>query len=434
MPKFVYNFDSSLPRGEIEAKDIADARQKLSEKDVVFINIIDSSDMDKAQQGRSLADLKNATVHGFFNDIKVKEVINFTKSLKVMLAAGIRADQALEMLKNQASDSEKPSLFTFLFTFLSNPIKLSEIIEQIHKDIKVGNKLSESFEKYPNVFDNIYINMLIAAEEGGNYGVFLNELVVSMKKEEKMRKNVAKALRYPMIVTTVAIGVIVVLMIWVVPVFQTMFASVPGGLPVPTQIIVTISEFLSDPSRGGLSLLIIVGLTAAMIYLVKNNNMVREVWHTLQLKLPKFGNIVQQSALSKIAMIHVNLSAAGINPDRILEICKDAMSNDIIKDALDNVEKSIKKGERLSEGLESLKGKQRVFPSTFISMTKAGEESGDPTEMFKTIAEYYEQELDETVSQIAESIEPIMTVVMGLIVGFILAAMYMPMFEIGKTI
>ena len=409
MPKFVYNFDSSLPRGEIEAKDIADAEQKLSEQGVVYTSIINDSDIDKVQD-QSLADLKNATV-------EVKEIINFTKSLKVMLAAGIRANQALEMLKNQASGSE-----------------LSKIIEQIHKDIKAGNKLSESFKKYPNVFDNIYINMLIAAEEGGNYGVFLNELVVSMKKEEKMRKNVAKALRYPMIVTTVAIGVIVVLMIWVVPVFQTMFASVPGGLPVPTQIIVTISEFLSDPSRGGLSLLIIVGLTAAMIYLVKNNNMVREVWHTLQLKLPKFGNIVQQSALSKIAMIHVNLSAAGINPDRILEICKDAMSNDIIKGALENVEKSIKKGERLSEGLESLKGKQRVFPSTFISMTKAGEESGDPTEMFKTIAEYYEQELDETVSQVTESIEPIITVGMGLIVGFILVALYMPMFEIGKTI
>ncbi len=409
MPKFVYNFDSSLPRGEIEAKDIADAEQKLSEQGVVYTSIINDSDIDKVQD-QSLADLKNATV-------EVKEVINFTKSLKVMLAAGIRANQALEMLKNQASGS-----------------KLSEIIEQIHKDIKAGNKLSESFEKYPNVFDNIYINMLIAAEEGGNYGIFLNELVVSMKKEEKMRKNVKKALRYPMIVTTVAIGVIVSMMIYVVPVFQKMFANVPGGLPAPTQLIVAISEFLRDPSRGGLSLLIIAGLTAVMIYLVKKNPIVREMWHTLQLKLPLFGVIVQQSALSKIAMIHVNLSAAGINPDRILEICKDAMSNDIIKDALDNVEKSIKKGERLSEGLENLKGKQRVFPVTFISMTKAGEESGDPTEMFKTIADYYEQELDETVSQVTESIEPIMTVGMGLIVGFILVAMYMPMFQIGKAI
>lgn len=296
-------------------------------------------------------------------------------------------------------------------------------------DVESGSTLSEAFSKHPNVFDSIYINLLKAGESSGKLTVFLNRLVQQIEKSEKIRAKVKGALTYPIILIFVAAAVIVLMLIKVVPIFQQMFSSMGHNLPGPTMILIHMSEFLRDPSGGGVVLAVLVGMYFGFKYLMKNVYAFRYKMHKVYLKIPLVRDIIMKSTMARIAMIQGNLSAAGVSVIETLEIVISTVKNELYKEAITEVKKGIAEGSPLS----TLYSKFPIFAPTFCQMIAVGEETGNTDEMFENTARYYEEEFDMTVNRMTELLEPGMIVFMGITIGFIIVALYMPIFQIGQT-
>jgi type IV pilus assembly protein PilC len=221
------------------------------------------------------------------------------------------------------------------------------------------------------------------------------------------------------------------MMIYVVPVFQQMFEGVAGGLPVATRLVITISEFFRDPLGGGLLVGAIVASIVGLKLIMKQSYKFRRLFHGFVLKLPLFGELVQKSSLAKLAMVQGNLSSAGVPVLEALDICATAMSNIVIQEATNDVKRGVFSGEPLSD---LFKKTPKIFPSTFYSMVSVGEQTGNMEEMFESISRYYEEEMDATIERLTSMLEPVMIVFLGATIGFILVAMYTPMFQVGQTL
>ena len=393
--------------GTVEALNKDEAAFKLKE-DKIIITSLDriSGEEVVVEEGKKAKRIKKK--------VPIHEVIVFTKKLETMVRAGLPILETISMIEEQTEQKT-----------------LKQIIGQIHNDVESGTPLSDAFAKHPYVFNNVYINLLRAGESSGKVDLFLSKLVIGMEKDEKIRSSIKGALTYPIVLLVVAMAVIILMMVFVVPVFQDMFKGVPGGLPATTQIVVNISEFMRDPMGGGLSAIIFIIIGFSLSALVKSNYKIRRSWHNLVLKLPLFGELIQKSALSKISMIQGNLTAAGVPVIESLDISASSVDNIIIKEAMVDIKRGVFSGEPLSKLFESRK---TVFPMTFTAMVSVGERTGNMEEMFESIARYYEEEMDVTIAQLTSMLEPIMIVFMGITIGFILVAMYTPMFQMGQTI
>ncbi len=395
--------------GKVEALNKDEAAFKLKE-DKIIITSLERISGEEIE----LEDDTGKKVKRIKKKVPIHEVIVFTKKLETMIRAGLPILETISMIEKQTI----------------NPT-LKQVITQIHNDVESGTPLSDSFAKHPYVFNNVYINLLRAGESSGKVDLFLSKLVIGMEKNEKIRSSIKGALTYPIVLLVVATAVIVLMMVFVVPVFQDMFKGVPGGLPATTQIVVDISEFMRDPMGGGLSTIVLVVMSISLSALVKGSYKIRRNWHKFILKLPLFGELIQKSALSKIAMIQGNLTAAGVPVMEALDISATSNDNIIIKEAMIEVKKGVFSGEPLSVLFEK---EPSIFPATFTAMTSVGEKTGNMEEMFESIARYYEEEMDITIAQLTSMLEPIMIVFMGVTIGFILVAMYTPMFQMGQTI
>jgi type IV pilus assembly protein PilC len=226
-------------------------------------------------------------------------------------------------------------------------------------------------------------------------------------------------------------SVIILMMVFVVPVFKKIFENVEGGLPLATQIVVNISDFLTDPIKGGLLGVSIVSVVIILLTLIKKNYKIRRSWHKFILKVPLVGDLSRKSALSKIAMIQGNLSAAGVPVLEALDIAASSNNNIIIREAMTEVKRGVFSGKPLSELYQK---NPSIFEPSFVAMVAVGEKTGNMEEMFGAIANYYEEEMDVTITRLTSMLEPIMIVFMGITIGFILVAMYTPLFSIGKAI
>lgn len=395
--------------GKVKALNRDEAAYKLKEQNIIITSLVKISGKEESgdgdgSSGRSLFGRKK---------IPVEEVIVFTKKLETMVRAGLPMLDTIKMLEEQTSNSA-----------------LREIVKRIYLDVEAGASLSDSFSVHSNAFDNIYINLLRAGESSGKIDLFLSKLVIGMEKNQKIRSSIKGALTYPIILLLVAIAVIVLMMIYVVPVFQEMFSGMEGGLPAMTQAVVNISEFLRDPLRGGVLAGILIGTGFLLSIAVKRNYKLNKAWDRMVLRTPLFGDMIQKSALSKIAMIVGNLTSAGVPVLESLDIASTSAGNIAIREAMTEVKRGVYSGEPLSELFQK---NPNIFTPTFSAMVSVGERTGNMEEMYDSIATYYEEELDSTVQQLTSMLEPIMIVFMGLTIGFILVAMYSPMFMMGKT-
>jgi type IV pilus assembly protein PilC len=210
-----------------------------------------------------------------------------------------------------------------------------------------------------------------------------------------------------------------------------MFANSPGGLPAITQVVVDVSEFIRDPVRGGLLAGVVTGSIMTLSMLVKKSYKVRKFWHKTLLNMPLIGNMVRKSSLAKIAMIQGNLTAAGVPVMETLDISASSSTNVIIQEAMTEVKRGVFSGEPLSVLFER---NPNIFPATFTAMISVGEKTGNMEEMFESISLYFEEEMDDAVTKLTSMLEPIMIVFMGITIGFILVAMYTPMFRMGETL
>ena len=306
---------------------------------------------------------------------------------------------------------------------------IKDIIEDIRKSLEGGVNLSKCFEKYPQHFDNVYVNLIKAGEASGKLDVFLLKIVESLEKKEKIKKKIKSALMYPAIMFTVAITVSAFMLVKVVPVFAKMYDGMGLELPAATATIMAMSDFLRG--TGGKVILFgsIIGFFGFR-FITKRNAAIRFRWHRQVLKLPLFGDMILKSMLARISLIMGNLSAAGVNLLESLEIAKSVSNNDVVTDALENVKKGVFSGDTLTK----LFLKEPLFPPTFSQLISVGEQTGQLDEMFNSVASYYEEEFDTTVDNMSSLIEPIMIVFMGVMIGGLMIAMYSPIFNVGALI
>ena len=390
--------------GEIEALNQDEASHKLKEQKIIITNLTRS----KKKKGTK-AKSKGSSFSLFKKKIKPEDIVIFSKQFATMVKAGLPILNVLQMLRDQ----------------LENPA-LKVVIEDIRKSLEGGVTLSKCFEKYPNYFDNVYVNLIKAGEASGKLDVFLLKIVDSLEKKEKIKKKIKGALMYPGIMFTVAIVVSIFMLVKVVPVFAKMYDGMGVALPGPTAVIMNMSNFLRG--TGGLLMLIIV-LSAYFTfkYLTTKNPKIRFWWHGKVLKLPVFGQMILKSLLARIALIMGNLSAAGVNLLESIEIAKSVSNNDVVTQALENVKKGVFSGDTLTK----LFLKEPLFPPTFSQLISVGEQTGSLDEMFTSVSNYYESEFDNEVENMSSLIEPIMIVFMGTLIGGLMIAMYSPIFNVG---
>ena len=395
--------------GEIEALNQDEASHKLKEQKIIITNLVRSKKKKDDKKGKAKG--KGVSLFGK-KKVKVEEILIFSKQFATMVKAGLPILEVLSMLRDQL---ESPTI--------------KEVIEDIRKSLEGGVTLSKCFEKYPQYFDNVYVNLIKAGEASGKLDVFLLKIVDSLEKKEKIKKKIKGALMYPSIMFTVAIVVSAFMLVKVVPVFAKMYDGMGIALPKPTAVIMAMSDFLRG--TGGMIMIIsIITFVIVFRYLTTKNAAIQYKWHKQVLKLPIFGDMILKSMLARVSLIMGNLSAAGVNLLESLEIAKSVSNNVVVTEALENVKKGVFSGDTLTK----LFLKEPLFPPTFSQLISVGEQTGQLDEMFGSVAAYYEEEFDNTVDNMSSMIEPIMIVFMGIMIGGLMIAMYSPIFNVGALI
>ena len=402
--------DGKYVEGDIEALNVDEASHKLKEQKIIITNLIRSSKKTK----KDTKDKKKGSGFSLFGKKKatVQDVLIFSKQFATMVKAGLPILQVLAMLRDQL---ESPAM--------------KDVVEDIRKSLEGGVTLSKCFEKFPDLFDNVYINLIKAGEASGKLDVFLLKIVEALEKKENIKKKIKSALMYPSIMFTVAITVSAFMLIKVVPVFAEMYEGMGVALPTPTAVIMTASNFMRG--SGGLTLgIVCILLFAIFKYTTTKIPAIRYKWHQRVLKMPVFGDMILKSLIARISLIMGNLSSAGVNLLESIEIAKAVSNNDVVTLALENVKKGVFSGDTLTK----LFLKEPVFPPTFSQLISVGEQTGNLDEMFTSVSNYYEEEFDTAVDNMSSLIEPIMIVFMGGMIGGLMIAMYSPIFNVGALI
>ena len=407
--------EGAYTEGEIDADDTNNAIAQLRERKVTITSVKLSRGRPKVKGKDSASSSKGSSFSfSLGSGVTPKEIMMFSKQLSTMVRAGLPLLEAIDILRQNTA----------------NP-KFGTVLKTISDDLQSGSALSAAFQKHPKVFDSIYINLLKAGEASGRLDTFLNKLVESIEKTEKVKSQIKTAMFYPGIVVTVALSVTVAMLVMVVPTFVEMYGGMGVELPGSTKAIISISEFIRDPLGGGVVFLATIFAGVFGKVLITTNAKFRRLFHKLILKLPFFSDLVRKAILSRFSMILSNLLQAGVGILEALDIGETATNNMVAKEAMQNVKRGVFSGKELSTLFED---EHEVFPVIFNALIKVGERTGTTDEMFGSIAVYYEEELDTSVGRLSSIIEPVMIVFMGILIGGLLMALYAPIFNMGQVV
>jgi type IV pilus assembly protein PilC len=392
--------------GEIEALNNTEAAHKLKEQKIIITRLI-------AAKKKKVVEKKKSQGFSFGKGVKAKDILIFCKQFATMLKAGLPVLNALNLLIEQTVS-----------------INMKNTILAIKKDLESGNAISRCFEKHPKIFDIVTVNLIKAGEASGRLDIFLERIVISLEKREKIKSQIKSALFYPGVLFSVAILVTIFMLIKVVPVFVNMYEGMNVPIPGPTAAIMSASAFLRSFSGGGLTLIFIITFIISFRYLIRTNYRVRKAWHAFVFKIPVFGVLVQKSILARVSLVLGNLNQAGVDILESLDIAKSVSTNTIVIEAIENIKKGVFSGETLTK----LFSKEKIFPPTFSQLISVGEQTGSLDSMFASVAKYYEEEFDTAVANLSSLIEPIMIVFMGATIGGLMLALYSPIFNVGNII
>lgn len=341
--------------------------------------------------------------------IKRVEVSRFTRQFATMIGAGLPMVQCLEIQANQLENKE-----------------LAKIINNVKESVSGGATLSEALARHPKVFDPLYTNMVEAGEVGGALDAILNRLAVYREKADQLIRKVKGAMMYPSVIVVVATAVTVGMLTFIVPVFSKMFGGLGAELPMPTQVVLQISNFLQDNF-----IYLIVGLIGAIVGFIAWRKTPTGALATDRalLMTPVLGNLIRKSSVARFTRTLGTLLASGVSIIEAMEITAKTAGNLVIANAINKSVIAIAEGDTITGPLKE----SGVFPPMVTQMIAVGEKTGDLDQMLNKIADFYDEEVDEAVSALTSVIEPIIIVLMGIIIGGILIAMYLPMFDIiGK--
>ena len=386
-----------IKKGEMEAPNEAAIRTQLRQQNITPTKI-------------SLKGKEFKIPLLFMKKVKQRSISIFTRQLATMIDAGLPLVQSLEILASQQDDK--------LF---------QKIIREIREDVEGGSTFAGALKKHPATFNELYTNLVVAGEEGGILDTILTRLANYIEKAEALKKKVKSALIYPATIVGVAVIVVMILMVFVIPVFETMFKSAGQNLPLPTLITLTISKLIQK------YVVIIIPGFILCFYLFKKYYQTEKgktVMDTLLLKSPVFGPLFQKIAVARFSRTLGTLVSSGVPILDGLNIVSKASGNKRIEIAILNARASIREGETISEPL----GRSGLFPPMVIQMISVGESTGALDSMLSKIGDFYEDEVDVAVGNLTSMLEPLLMVFLGVVIGGVVISMYLPIFQMASAV
>ncbi|HTP03662.1 MAG TPA: type II secretion system F family protein [Nitrospirota bacterium] len=339
-----------------------------------------------------------------------KDIVILTRQLATMIDAGLPLVQCLDILGSQTENQS-----------------LAKMITQVRSDVESGSTFSDALKKHPKAFDNLYVNMVAAGEAGGILDTILQRLASYMEKFAKIKKQIKSAMVYPSVILFVAVSVVALLMVVVVPMLGAMFAESGQLLPLPTRIVITISDFLK--SWGGLILLVcIIAFFVGLVQWRKTEKGLR-MTDAIALKMPVMGDLIRKVAVAKFTRTLGTLLTSGVPILEGLLIVARTAGNKVVEESIVATRQSVSEGKTLAEPLS----KFAVFPPMVNQMIAVGEATGALDNMLTKIADFYDDEVDGAVATLTSMLEPLLMIFLGTTVGFVIVAMYMPIFQMGST-
>lgn len=381
-----------IVRGEVVAKDEEEARKKLQRRGIRPLRV---SKVKSTRKKR----------------ITQEDITVFTRQLATMMKAGLPLMQAFEIV---ARGHSNPSM--------------TQMLMQVRADVEQGSALGKSFSKYPKYFDRFYCNLVSAGETGGVLEGLLDKLAVYKEKTQAIKKKVKTALTYPIASMVVAVALIFVMMMFVLPAFGEVYSSMGAELPGLTQIVMSMSKFFV---KYGWVMIVAIILAGFGLYkLHQKSPAFQKRVDSIMLRLPIFGPIVRKATIARWSRTTATLFAAGVPLVEVLDSVAGAAGNILYEEATKDIQAKVTQGLSLTSSMQSTE----MFPNMIIQMAAIGEESGSLDDMLNKAAEFYEEEVDNSVSQLSSLMEPVIMVVLGSTIGVLLVAMYLPLFNLGNVV
>ena len=405
MATFAYtgrNRQGMVKKGEVAAKTRDEAMEQLRKQNIVVMSL----DERAAKEGAGWT----FEIGGGVTD---KDLVVFTRQFATMINAGLPLIQALEILASQSENKQ-----------------LRKAVGEVRTQVEGGATFADALRKHPKVFDELYVNMVHAGEVGGLLDTILGRLSKHIEKAMKLKAQIKSAMVYPAAILSVAVIVITVLMVWVIPIFAKMFAEMSGGkmgLPGPTQIVIDVSNFMQSYIIHLTIGAVLAGWGIKKYYGTPKGRLAMD---RMFLKLPIVGELIRKTAVAKFTRTLGTLITSGVPILDGLSITAKTAGNKVIEEAIMSARMSISGGKTIAEPLS----KGEVFPKMVTHMISVGETTGALDAMLGKIADFYEDEVDQAVAALTSLLEPMMMVFLGTVVGFIVVAMYLPIFQMASAI
>jgi type IV pilus assembly protein PilC len=392
----------SVKKGELAAKTRDEAMEQLRKQNVVVTSLQEKA----AKEGL----LQKLSLGGGVSD---KDIVVFTRQFATMINAGLPLIQCLEILSTQSENKT-----------------LGKTVGEVKVNVEGGSTFADALKRHPKVFDDLYVNMVHAGELGGLLDTILLRLAKHIEKAMKLKSQVKSAMVYPAAIIGVAVIVITILMIWVIPIFAKMFTEMSAGkvgLPGPTQLVIDISNFMSS--------YIVYMVVAAMglLYALKRyygTPSGRMIMDRLSLRVPVMGDLIRKASVAKFTRTLGTLITSGVPIMDGLMITAKTSGNKVVEEAILSARQSISGGKTLADPLS----RSDVFPKMVTHMISVGESTGALDAMLGKIADFYDDEVDQAVETLTSLLEPMMMVFLGTVIGFIVIAMYLPIFKMAAVI
>ncbi|MCK4176543.1 type II secretion system F family protein [Aciditerrimonas ferrireducens] len=393
----------NLVEGQLEADSMSLVVGKLREMGYLPISVKPRSRLSARTE---------ITIPGLTNRVKLAELAVATRQLATMIDSGLSVVRSLAILATQVESKE-----------------LARVLGEVRLEVERGSSLSAACAQHPKVFSHLFVTMVQAGEAGGSLDAVLQQLATTMEKQAALNRKIRSAMTYPAVVLSVMIVIFTALLVFVVPIFKRIFTQLHATLPGPTQAVLKISAIVTSPW-----VLVVLAVLALALVVFKRwigTDRGRRAFDGFKLKPPVFGPLLHKVALARFAGTLSSLVAAGVPILESLDICSDTSGNQVVADALQAAKNGVREGRSLAD---CLKEHEAVVPSLVTQMVEVGEQTGALDAMLRKAADFYDQEVETTVANLTQLLEPMLTVIMGAGVGTMVICMYLPMFDYIKHV
>ena len=414
MPKYkvkAYTEEGSLVEEVIEASNFNDLMEKVKGKGLNFVNADELIEGEAVGEEKKAKEEKKKKGFSLFGGVGDRDIALFCRQLGAMVNAGVGIIDALDIVAEQMPNK-----------------KLAEAVAEVAKEVSEGMSMSEAMSKRANIFPELVVNLVAVGEETGELDKALLRASEYYEKLAMIKSKIKSASFYPVFVLVIATVIVTGILYFLVPTFAEIYASFGGALPLPTQVLINLSNALRENILYIIGGVVVFSVVFKTLY--SRSYGFRKGVHQFILKLPKFGDLAVKSAMAKYGRTMATLFSSGVSIERALEVAGKVTGNLVIQEAVEKVRREVTEGQTMWSSME----KTGQFPKLVIAMVKVGEETGRLDEMLDTIARFYEDEVDRTVEGLITLIEPMLIVVLGSIVGGILISLYMPIFKIGELV